>query len=426
MIKIYNGKDTDIREVLLRRRGDAPDVTAQVSEIIAVVRCKGDAALFDYARQFDKAQLTNLQVSPVEIDAACKSCGDDFMQLLTEAAANIRAFHQKQKRIGFVVNDRQGVVLGQKIIPIAKAGIYVPGGTAAYPSSVLMNALPAQIAGVEQIIMATPPLPDGSVDPAILAAAKVAGVAAVFKVGGAQAIAALAYGTESIPQVDKIVGPGNIYVATAKRLVYGVVGIDMFAGPSEIMIIADETANVRYLAADLLSQAEHDKLASSILLCLSQAQAEAVAVEVERQLATLPRQEIARASIDNYGKIIVLADLEQCLEYANLFAPEHLELAVSQPFALLGGVKNAGSIFLGQYAPEALGDYFAGPNHTLPTDGTCRFSSPLSVDDFIKKSSFIYYDQQALSLEQERIRSFAEREKLQAHANSVAVRFENK
>lgn len=426
MIKIYNGKNTDIRQVLLRRRDDTPDVTPQVADIIEAVRSRGDAALIDYAKKFDKAQLTNLQVTQVEIDAACEICGEDFTLLLEEAAANIRAFHNQQKRSGFVINDKQGVVLGQKIIPVAKAGIYVPGGTAAYPSSVLMNALPAQIAGVEQIIMVTPPLPDGSVNPAILAAAKVAGVTAVFKVGGAQAIAALAYGTESIPQVDKIVGPGNIYVATAKRLVYGVVGIDMFAGPSEIMIIADQTANVRYLAADLLSQAEHDKLASSILLCLSQEQAEAVAAEVERQLATLPRQEIARASIENYGKIIILSDLDQCLEYANLFAPEHLELAVAQPFALLSGVKNAGSIFMGQYAPEPLGDYFAGPNHTLPTDGTCRFSSPLSVDDFIKKSSFIYYDREALSNEQRRIRSFAEHEQLQAHANSVAIRFEDK
>ncbi len=426
MIKIYNGKNTDILEVLLRRRDDAPDVTPQVVEIIETVRSRGDAALIDYANKFDKAQLTNLRVTPDEIDAACEICGEDFIRLLEEAADNIRAFHNHQKRSGFVVNDKQGVVLGQKIIPIAKAGIYVPGGTAAYPSSVLMNAIPAQIAGVEQIIMATPPLPDGSVNLAILAAAKVAGVTAVFKAGGAQAIAALAYGTESIPQVDKIVGPGNIYVATAKRLVYGVVGIDMFAGPSEIMIIADQTANVRYLAADLLSQAEHDKLASSILLCLSEKQAEAVAAEVEQQLALLPRQEIARTSIDNYGKIIVMSDLNQCLECANLFAPEHLELAVEQPFALLGGVRNAGSIFMGQYAPEPLGDYFAGPNHTLPTDGTCRFSSPLSVDDFIKKSSFIYYDREALSVEQKRIRAFAEREQLQAHANSVAVRFEDK
>ncbi len=359
-----------------------------------------------------------------EIDAAYNAADPEFIRTLTMSAANIEAFHKRQLRQNFVINDTPGVVLGQKVTPIERVGLYVPGGTASYPSSVLMNAIPAKLAGVSDLIMATPPARDGSVAPAILTAAKVAGVTSIYKMGGAQAVGALAYGTQSVPKVDKIVGPGNLFVATAKRRVYGIVDIDMIAGPSEILVLADAAANPAYVAADLLSQAEHDKLATAVLVCDSMALAEAVQAELERQIPLLPRAEIARASIDANGKIIVVQDLAEGIEIANEIAPEHLEVCVDEPFGLLNEIKNAGSIFLGKNVPEALGDYFAGPNHTLPTLGTARFSSPLSVDDFVKRSSFIYYTKEALKKVQERIVDFAEREGLQAHGKSVSIRFE--
>ena len=400
------------------------DVEAAVDEIMARVRQEGDAALLEYAEKFDKARLDSLEVTEAELEVAMKQVSPDFVETLRQAAENIRAFHSRQIRQDFVINDRPGIVLGQKFTPIEKAGVYVPGGTASYPSTVLMDVIPAKLAGVKEIVMVTPPAADGSVAPAILAAAKVAGVTRIFKTGGAQAVAALAYGTQSVPKVDKIVGPGNIYVATAKRKVYGIVDIDMIAGPSEILVLADGGCNPAWVAADLLSQAEHDKLASAVLVTDSRSLALAVQAELERQIPLLPRQAIARTSIDDNGKIIVTDDLDKAVEAANLIAPEHLELCVDDPFALLGKVKNAGSIFMGKNAPEALGDYFAGPNHTLPTSGTARFSSPLSVDDFVKKSSFLYYTRDALRNVKDRVADFAMQEGLQAHARSVTVRFE--
>ena len=341
------------------------------------------------------------------------------------AAANIRAFHEHQVHKNFVMNDTPGIVLGQKYTPIEKAGVYVPGGTAAYPSTVLMDVIPAKVAGVKEIVMTTPAGPDGKVNPSILAAAVIAGIDKIFKTGGAQAVAALAYGTESIPAVDKIVGPGNIYVATAKRKVFGKVGIDMIAGPSEILVLADGSCNPAWVAADLLSQAEHDKLASPVLVTDSAELAKAVQAELEVQIPQLPRAAIARASVDTNGKIIVTDDMNKAIDAVNIIAPEHLEICVDDPFAVLNSVKNAGSIFLGKNVPEALGDYFAGPNHTLPTSGTARFSSPLGVDDFVKKSSFIYYTRDALGKVQSRIADFAEHEGLHAHAKSVTIRFED-
>ena len=345
--------------------------------------------------------------------------------VLARAKENIETFHRRQKREGFIASEREGIVLGQRILPIARAGLYVPGGTASYPSTVLMNAIPAKIAGVPTIVMATPPGPDGRIAPRHLGGGEDRGrYYRIVKAGGAQAIAALAYGTQSVPRVDKIVGPGNIYVATAKRQVYGQVDIDMIAGPSEILVVADAEANPAHVAADLLSQAEHDRLSSAVLVCDSMALAEAVAAEIERQLALLPREEIARASIEKNGKIIVADDLREGVAIANELAPEHLELCVRDPFALLGAVKNAGSIFLGRYAPEALGDYFAGPNHTLPTLGTARFASPLSVDDFVKKSSYIYYSREAFAAVKDDVARFARAEGLEAHARSALSRFE--
>ena len=350
----------------------------------------------------------------------------EFLAVLEQAAKNIRAYHAKQKRQSFVMEEKEGVILGQKIMPLARVGIYVPGGTAAYPSTVLMNAIPAHIAGVGEIVMVTPPGKDGKVNPAILAAAKIAGVTQIYKVGGAQAIAALAYGTESVPQVDKIVGPGNAYVAEAKKQVFGQVNIDMIAGPSEVLVIADGKSNPAFVAADLLSQAEHDKMASAVLVTESRQLAQAVAQELERQIPLLERQEIARASIDNNGKIIVAPDLEQAIDVANRIAPEHLELCVDSPFDYLSQIKNAGSIFLGRWNPEPMGDYFAGPNHTLPTSGTARFYSPLSVDDFIKKSQFSYYTRPALEKEYRQVSLFAKKEGLTAHARAVDIRFDEK
>lgn len=394
-----------------------------VEGILENVKKNGDSALYEYCEKFDKCKLSSLQVSEEEIEEAFRETDDYFIETLRQAKENIAAFHSRQVRNNFVLTKEDGIVLGQKITPVERAGLYVPGGTAAYPSTVLMDAIPAQIAGVSEIVMVTPPSPEGKINPAILTAAKIAGVTKIFKVGGAQAIAALAYGTQSIPKVDKIVGPGNIFVATAKKQVYGKVSIDMIAGPSEILVIAEPTCDPANVAADLLSQAEHDKMASAVLITTERTFAEKVASEIERQLKLLPREEIARTSIDNNGKIFLVDSIKTAVRLSNEIAPEHLEICVDDPFALLPEIKNAGSIFLGKNVPEALGDYFAGPNHTLPTSGTARFSSPLSVDDFIKKSSFIYYSADALEKSHERIEDFASREGLQAHGKSIGIRF---
>ena len=425
MIKILEYKEVEIKEILTRDNNNDRSVDEIVSGILEDVRTNGDAALLGYCEKFDKAKLSCLEVSQQEIDEAFHSIDPDFIKTLELARDNIEAFHSQQIRKNFVLNDKEGIVLGQKVTPIEKVGLYVPGGTASYPSSVLMNAVPAKLAGVTEIVMTTPPNSDGSIAAPILAAAKVAGVTRIFKMGGAQAVAALSYGTESVPKVDKIVGPGNIFVATAKRMVYGTVDIDMIAGPSEILVLADGSCNPRYVAADLLSQAEHDRLASAVLVTDSPELAQAVQAELEVQIPQLSRADIARESIDTNGKIILADSMQQAVEISNLIAPEHLEICVDDPFALLNSVKNAGSIFLGKNVPEALGDYFAGPNHTLPTSGTARFSSPLSVDDFVKKSSFIYYTKQALSDVQARVVDFATREGLTAHAKSVSIRFED-
>lgn len=413
-------------EDLFARAIPAADVESVVAEIIADVRENGDAALKNYAEKFDGARLETLAVTPAEIEAAMAQVEAGFVRILEKAASNIRAFHSRQVRNGFIINDEPGVVIGQKVIPIDRAGIYVPGGTAAYPSTVLMDLIPAKIAGVREIIMTTPPRRDGSVNPAILAAAHVAGADRIFKSGGAQAIAALAYGTESVPRVDKIVGPGNAFVAEAKKQVFGAVSIDMIAGPSEILVIADGQTNPRWCAADLLAQAEHDTMASAVLITDSMALARAVQAEIERQLPELERSEIARAAIENNGKIIVADTLAKAVEIANAIAPEHLELCVDAPFDYLDGIRHAGSVFLGRHCPEALGDYFAGPNHTLPTSGTARFSSPLSVDDFVKKSQYIYYTRDALRKAAPDVAGFARQEGLTGHARSVLCRTEEK
>ena len=400
------------------------DVQGIVADIIADVRRRGDAALKDYALKFDKVALDSLEVSPGEFDAAFDAVEPEFIDVLHTAAANIRQFHEKQVRNSFIITEREGVVMGQKVIPLDRVGLYVPGGTAAYPSTVLMDAIPAKIARVGEVVMVTPPSADGSVNPYILAAASVAGVDRIFKVGGAQAIAALAYGTESIPKVDKIVGPGNAFVAEAKKQVFGEVAIDMIAGPSEILIVADGKTDPRYAAADLLSQAEHDKLASAVLVTDSPTLAESVRDEIEKQLPALIRADIARASVDGGSKIIVTDTIEKAIDIANEIAPEHLELCVDNPFDLLDRVKHAGSVFLGRNCPEALGDYFAGPNHTLPTSGTARFSSPLSVDDFVKKTQITYYTREALKDVAYDVAAFAEKEGLTAHARSAVIRLE--
>ena len=422
MMKIYRYGEVSNDEIFAR-----PDmktgVEDVVADIIANVRAKGDAALFEYCRKFDRADLTTLEVSEAEIDEAFDVIGD-FRRVLERASANIRKFHEKQLRNSFIINDEDGIVMGQKVIPMDKAGLYVPGGTAAYPSTVLMDAVPAKIAGVGELVITTPPGPDGKVNPYVLAAAKVAGVDRILKVGGAQAIAALAYGTETVPKVDKIVGPGNAFVAEAKKQVYGVVSIDMIAGPSEVLCVADAKSDPRHVAADLLAQAEHDKNASAVLVTDSMELAEQVAAEVDRQLETLPRTEIASVSIENNGKIIVADDLKQAIDIANEIAPEHLELHMDDPFDYLDAVRHAGSIFMGRNCPEPLGDYFAGPNHTLPTLGTARFSSPLSVDDFVKKTQYTYYTREALSRVYEDIADFADHEGLHGHARSIRSRFE--
>ena len=410
-------------EEIIAREDIASNVEGIVTAIIADVRARGDAALLEYTAKFDKANLTSLEVTAEEIDEAFAAVEPEFLDVLRQAAANIRLFHEKQVRNSFVIN-RNGVTMGQKIIPIQRVGLYVPGGTAAYPSTVLMDSIPAKIAGCPTLVMTTPPGRDGKVNPAILAAAKIAGVDRIFKVGGAQAVAALAYGTESIPNVDKIVGPGNAFVAEAKKQVFGKVAIDMIAGPSEILVVADATADPRHVAADLLSQAEHDKMASAVLVCDDAGFAAKVSAELEIQIPQLPRSEIARHSIDHNGKIIVADTLMKAIDIANEIAPEHLELCVDNPFDYLDKILHAGSIFMGKYCPEALGDYLAGPNHTLPTSGTARFSSPLSVDDFVKKSQFTYFTADALEQVAGSVARFAEKEGLHAHARSATIRFE--
>jgi len=423
MIKIFD-KGFDINKVLNREIQTYGEYESVVKEVIAQVLSRGDDALKEYTQKFDGVALDDLLVSQSEIDEAESFVSDEFKNILKTAAQNIEFFHKKQVKQGFEVTKEDGIILGQKYTPIQKAGIYVPGGTASYPSTVLMNAIPAKIAGVSEIVMCTPPQKNGKIKAEILVAAKLAGVDKIFKCGGAQAVAAMAYGTQSIPQVYKIVGPGNIFVALAKKLVFGTVSIDMIAGPSEILVIADKTANPVHLAADLLSQAEHDKLATAVLVTDSSEIATQTANEIERQLALLPRCEIARASIDNNGKIIVVDSIDEAIKVSNAIAPEHLEVCVENPYDYLDKIENAGSIFLGGYTPEALGDYFAGPNHTLPTSGSAKFSSPLSVDDFVKKSSYIQYTKQALNKVKDQIATFAEAEGLSAHARSATIRFE--
>ncbi len=421
MIKIFDSNRIPLSEIL-KREDTVSGVEDIVADIIYDVRKNKDAALFKYAEKFDKVTLSSLEVTKEEIEEALKSVEPKFIEILREAAENIALYHKKQLREGFEIKKDNGIVLGQKVLPVERAGLYVPGGTAAYPSTVLMDAIPAKIAGVKELVIATPPSKDGRVNPVILAAASIAGVDRIFKMGGAQAIAAMAYGTESVPKVDKIVGPGNVFVAEAKRQVYGTVSIDMIAGPSEILVVADGSCNPVFVAADLLSQAEHDKNASAVLITDSITLANAVQQELERQAALLPREEIARTSIDNNGKIIIVENIEKAIEMSNMIAPEHLEICVDEPFKYLDLVKHAGSVFLGKYCPEALGDYFSGTNHTLPTSGTARFSSPLSVDDFIKKSAYSYYTREALSEVAEKVAFFAEKEGLSAHARSATVR----
>ena len=423
MIKILKYNEVNNAEIFARFEPTS-SVEDIVADIIANVRKNGDKALYEYTARFDKAELTSMQVTPEEIDEAVAAVEPEFITILKKAAANIRRFHEAQRRQSFIINDTDGVVMGQKIIPVDRAGLYVPGGTAAYPSTVLMDAIPAKIAGVGEVVMVTPPSADGKVNPAILAAAYVAGVDKIYKVGGAQAIAALAYGTESIPKVDKIVGPGNAFVAEAKKQVFGQVSIDMIAGPSEILIVADGKTNPKYAAADLLSQAEHDKNASAVLVTDSAALAQAVSDELERQIPLLDRAEIARASVDNNGKIIVADTLDVVIDIANEIAPEHLELCVDNPFDYLDKIRHAGSIFMGRNCPEALGDYLAGPNHTLPTSGTAKFSSPLSVDDFIKKTQYTYFTADALKSVAYDVAKFATKEGLTGHAKSAVIRLE--
>lgn len=424
MIKIMKYGEISKDEIFARQE-QTIDVSAIVADIIADVRQNGDKAVLAYNLKFDKADLDTLEVSQAEIDEAFESVEKKFLDILRNAAANIRAFHQKQVRQSFIMNEKAGVVTGQKITPIEKAGLYVPGGTAAYPSTVLMDSIPAKIAGCKEIVMVTPPSANGKINPVILAAAKIAGVDKIYKVGGAQAIAALAYGTESIPKVDKIVGPGNAFVAEAKKQVYGTVSIDMIAGPSEILVIADSKSNPAHVAADLLSQAEHDKLASAVLVTDSEELAQKVSDELEKQIPLLLRSDIARTSIDNNGKIIIADNIRDVIAISNEIAPEHLEIMVDNPFDYLDAIENAGSVFMGRHCPEALGDYYAGANHTLPTSGTARFSSPLSVDDFVKKIQYTYYTKDALDAVADEVAFFAEKEGLTAHARSVTIRTED-
>lgn len=427
MIRIAKADGVSERELInqLKARSGEIDrkVTSAVTDILNNVKQNGDDAVREYTLKFDGHMPSKFEISREEIDSSPDKCDRDFILALYKAADNIRDFHARQKQQSWLEPKQNGVILGQRIRGLKRVGVYVPGGTAAYPSSVLMNVIPAKIAGVKEIVMVTPPQKDGTANPDILAAAKIAGVDRVFLMGGAQAVAALAYGTQSVPKVDKIVGPGNIFVATAKKLLYGTVDIDMIAGPSEILIAADKSANPKFLAADLMSQAEHDKMASAILLTTSEETANETAKELSRQMQTLERRDIIEQSLNDFGAIIVCKDISEAVDFANELAPEHLELAVENPMEYIGRVDNAGSVFLGHYSPEPLGDYFAGPNHVLPTSGTARFFSPLSVDSFIKKSSFIYYTEPALSEAKDDIIKLAETEGLTAHANSIKVRF---
>ena len=424
MIKILKYGEVANSDIFARAVPEI-NVEATVAEILANVRANGDKALYEYCEKFDKATLSSLLVSEEEIDEAMTCVEPRFLEVLQKAAENIRKFHEKQVRNSFIINDEDGIVVGQKVIPVDRAGLYVPGGTAAYPSTVLMDSIPAKIAGCREVVITTPPNKEGKVNPVILAAARIAGVDKIFKVGGAQAVAALAYGTESVPKVDKIVGPGNAFVAEAKKQVFGLVSIDMIAGPSEILIVADKNSNPRHMAADLLSQAEHDKLASAVLVTDSEELALAVQEELEKQIPLLERAEIARYSIDKNGKIIVAPDLSVAVDIANEIAPEHLELCVDAPFDWLDKIRHAGSIFMGRNCPEALGDYFAGPNHTLPTGGTAKFSNPLSVDDFVKKTQYTYYTKEALAKVARDVEFFATKEGLTAHAKSAVIRLED-
>lgn len=424
MIRIIDSEKIDMKEILNREIQSYVEYENIVRGIILEVRKNGDNALKDFALKFDKVSLDDLVVTDEEFEEAENEIEPSLKEVIKKSAKNIREFHEAQVRRGFELKKQSGIILGQKISPIENVGIYVPGGTASYPSTVLMNAIPASIAGVPNIYMCTPPQKDGKVKAAILVAAKIAGVKKVFKVGGAGAIAALAYGTQTIPRVDKIVGPGNIFVALAKREVFGTVGIDMVAGPTEILVIADESANPKFVAADILSQAEHDKLATPVLVTNSDELAVAVQQEIKEQLAVLPREEIASTSLDDNGKIIIAKDLDKVIEIANAIAPEHLEVCMKDPFKVLDKIKNAGSVFLGMYSPESLGDYFAGPNHTLPTSGSARFSSALGVDDFIKKTQYIYYTEEELKKVAKDIAEFADSEGLHGHANAATIRFE--
>lgn len=420
-----NNKLELMEEVLNRSQFDLDNVNKAVKSIIDKVDELGDEALIEFTHKFDGVLLDKLEVTKEEVEEAYNTLDKDLLKSLIKCYENIRDFHQKQKNNSFMDNEKSGIILGQIIRPIERVGIYVPGGTAPLPSTVLMNAIPAKVAGVSEIIMTTPPDKDGKINKTILAAAKIAGVDRIFKVGGAQAIAGLAKGTESIPKVYKIVGPGNIYVAMAKKMVFGEVDIDMIAGPSEVLVIADKYANAKFIAADLLSQAEHDTLACSILVTDSMDLAKRVKVEVERQVELLSRKDIARESLASYGRIVVTESIEEAIDISNQVAPEHLELALQEPFAYVNQIKNAGAIFMGEYSPEPLGDYYAGPNHTLPTSGTAKFASPLNLDDFVKKSSLIYYTKEALSKAKDDIVRVAESEGLDAHANSIKIRFED-
>lgn len=426
MLRTVKLSDVNIKTIAndLNQRGSQSDLNVEVivSDILKEVRETGDLALREYTNKFDKVDLVNFEVSEKEINEAFESVEKSFIKAIIKAKENIIEYHSKQKKEGYVITREDGTILGQRIMPLSKVGVYVPGGTAAYPSSVLMNVIPAKVAGVDEIIMITPPSKDGGINPYIAATAKVAGVNKIFKVGGAQGIAALAYGTKSVPKVDKVVGPGNIFVATAKKQVYGIVDIDMIAGPSEILVIADKDANPRYVAADLMSQAEHDVLASSILVSDSEELITEVNTELKIQLKRLSRKEIIESSITNYGMAILCNDLDEAIEVSNLIAPEHLEILVGNPMQCLGRIKNAGSVFLGENTPEPVGDYMAGTNHVLPTNGTARFYSPLSVDEFTKKSSFIQYSKTAIIKDAEQIINMANHEGLTAHANSVKVR----
>ena len=423
MIKILEYDKVSASEIFSRVTPKF-DVTKIVSDIIERVKTNGDSALFEYAEKFDKVTLTSLKVSADEIEGAVKNVEPEFIEILKKAKANITKFHAKQKRDGFTIKEDNGVVMGQKITPMDVVGVYVPGGTASYPSTVLMDTIPAKIAGCPKVVMVTPPTKEGKINKYILAAASVAEVDEIYKVGGAQAVAALAYGTQTLPKVDKIVGPGNAFVAEAKKQVFGLVSIDMIAGPSEILIVADGKSNASHIAADLLSQAEHDKLASAVLITDCVEFAKRVSLQIEEQLMSLEREEIARASIDDNGKIIVVDNLEKAIEVANEIAPEHLELCVDNPFDYIDKIRHAGSVFMGRNCPEALGDYMSGANHTLPTSGTAKFSSPLSVDDFVKKTQFTYYTKEALEGIAEDVEYFAKKEGLTAHAKSATIRTE--